>query len=128
MVRRVRVRAARPRRRAAAHAATGRTAAAPPRRRLSASASTVGKSLCASSGNAANSAVASEATAPAWPSLGFMMATRQTSIAATIPGVVSRGIRPARASDDFPEPLAPTISRNGVPRSPLPRDVAGLRR
>ena len=33
------------------------------------------------------------------------------------PGVVSRGIRPARASEDLPDPLAPTISRNGVPRS-----------
>ena len=79
-----------------------------------------------SSGSApsANSAVASARIGSACPSLGFSRATRQTSTEATTPGVVSRGISPARASEDLPVPLAPTISRNGVPRS----DAAARRR
>ncbi len=37
------------------------------------------------------------------------------------PGVVSRGSKPARASEDFPEPLAPTTNRYGEPRLPASR-------
>ena len=33
------------------------------------------------------------------------------------PGAVARGMRPARSSDDLPEPLAPITSRNGDCRS-----------
>jgi hypothetical protein len=47
----------------------------------------------------------------------IMSATRQTPTDVTTPGVTKRGIRPARVSEDFPPPLAPTIHRNGVPRS-----------
>jgi hypothetical protein len=46
-----------------------------------------------------------------------MIAVRHSSTPATIPGVVKRGIRPARAREDLPAPMAPTMRRKGVPRS-----------
>ena len=48
---------------------------------------------------------------------GRMTATRQRSMLGTTPAAVNRGTRPARTSEDLPEPLAPSTRRNGQPLS-----------
>src|SRR5262249_60398930 len=51
---------------------------------------------------------------------------RHTSTCGTPPAAVSLGTRPARTSEDLPDPLGPSTSRNGQPFSAasLSRSVA----
>ena len=48
---------------------------------------------------------------------GLTLASLDAMLPAATPGAVNRGTRPARTSEDFPAPLAPTTSRNGLCRS-----------
>lgn len=49
-----------------------------------------------------------------------VITVRHRSTPGTTPGRVSRGTRPARTSDDLPEPLAPITNRTGRPPSRAP--------
>ena len=75
------------------------------------------KSPARSSAPSASSANSASASAMNGSPPALTTTVRHRSTSGMTPGAVARGIRPARSSDDLPDPLAPITSRNGDCRS-----------
>ena len=64
-------------------------------------------------GSSSAAAKASKQSPPLPPAPGLVTAHRQSPIPSIVSGCVKSGSTPARTSELFPEPLAPTTSTNG---------------